>query len=84
MTEQPLLILADTYKQACLYAVEHDLGPESARRWRYVRGPQDVHGRRGGKYVHLGIPEPHEPAMRWDAYDTLQRNGFTPIEEGTP
>lgn len=80
----PLMIVADTYKLAHLYAREHDLGPEG-RRWKYISSPIQVRGYRGGRYVNIrsadaalsqrGITD------RVHAVDALKMAGFTHVED---
>ena len=78
----PLLIVADTYAQACLYARETERG----RDWRYVRTPRDVHGRHGGEYVLLTIPghplSLDEIDNRLRVLETLHIAGFANIDPG--
>ena len=52
MTE-PLFVIADTYRDAVLYAREHDLGPERHEVWRYLRDLPMAMGRRDGRFVDL-------------------------------
>jgi len=81
---QPLLILADTYKQAQAYAWDHDLGREG-RAWVYIREPYKLYGQRDGKYILLTIPghhrSPREIQERLKMLDILRTHGFTSVEE---
>lgn len=78
----PLMIVADTYQQAYLYAREHELGPEG-RGWRYACSPEQVRGYRGGQYVRVtrGTLSVREMRDRWDAIEVLRMHGFTHVED---
>jgi hypothetical protein len=74
----PLLVVADTYQLACHYAREHALGPERRDTWRYVSRPEQLLGRRGGRYVVVSLYDSSiNWSQRWEIIDTLRRNGFT-------
>jgi hypothetical protein len=75
----PLFVVADNYQLACHYAREHDLGRERRDTWRYISRPEQVFGRRGGRYVVVTLY-----SLTWQQWeerreilDTLHRNGFT-------
>lgn len=79
----PLMIVADTYQAARLYAREHDLGPEN-RGWRYVYSPMQVRGYRGGQYVRIWSDDSLPSAAladRWDAIQVLRMAEFTHVED---
>lgn len=79
----PLMIVADTYQTARLYAREHELGRED-QGWRYVWSPQQVRGRRGGQYVRIWSDD-FLPSValadRWDTIQALRMAGFTHVED---
>lgn len=80
--EPPLLIVADTYQAAVLYAREHDLGPER-RGWRYVSRIHDVQGRRPpGKWtrVRTGDAQGRHLQDLLEASDFLRAHGFEFVE----
>ena len=79
----PLLIVADTYAQACLYARE--TGRERSD-WRLIRTPTDIRGRRDGDYVLLTIPGRRPPLSEIDnrlrILVALHAAGFGNIDPG--
>lgn len=79
----PLMIVADTYQAAWLYAREHDLGPEG-RGWRYVCSPMQVRGYRGGQWVRIRTSDRLPLSAitdRVDAIEVLRMAGFTHVED---
>jgi hypothetical protein len=80
---QPLLVLADTYQQACDYARQHGLGRDGGR-WRYVREARQVRGRRDGRYVLLTIPRHQlgrrDSIERLEILAILRYAGFTAVD----
>jgi hypothetical protein len=83
MSDAPLMIVADTYKAAQLYAREHELGPEGSA-WRYVYDPRQVQGYRGGQWVRIRTGDRLSFAQlrgRLDAMEILMMAGFTHVED---
>lgn len=78
----PLLIVADSYRLACHYAQNHDLGSDRGpqARWCYVGEIHRALGRRGpGHFVYVTIGEcsPREREERLQVIEHLRMAGFT-------
>jgi hypothetical protein len=77
-----LIIVADNYRDAMLYAREHDLGPER-RRWRFACDIFDVRGMSPCRYVVLTRGELSGSALRdrLELEQHLRAFGFQCVEE---
>lgn len=79
---QPLLIVADAYHQAYMYAREHDLGPEHTG-WRYIHTVDQVQGERGmrGRYVNIStaVTTVRDMQRRDEVAEYLRAHGWEEV-----
>lgn len=78
-----VLVLAPTYQDAVIAAVEYDLG-EPGKGWRYVATPRDIQGiGPGGRYLHVeradAAPSVYRADLTRDAVAAFSRHGWRSI-----
>lgn len=78
-----LVVIADNYRMAKFYALEHNFGREG-RDWRYVSEPRQLRGYSGGRYVSFsadGGRNLHGAALarRVELNAALDHGGWEPL-----
>lgn len=79
MPTGPLLIVADAYHQAYMYARKHDLGPEHTG-WCYIYSLDQAQGLWGGHYVNVSsnTTTVRDIQRRDEVAEYLRAHGFAP------